>query len=224
MCGRYVLAQTEGIPDRFELQLPLSEFSEFVRPRFNVAPTQTMPVIIRESPKRLELMRWGLIPSWAKDPSIGNRMINARAETVAEKPAFRRSLRYRRCLIPATGFYEWQKGPQKTPYHFALKTGKLFAFAGLWDTWLDPTGSEIRSYTIITTQANALLAPVHDRMPAILRREDEDLWGDPEETDASRVIPLLTPYPAEEMAAYPVSPAVNNPRNDSPVLVQPSQG
>lgn len=217
MCGRYALIVVGdgSLQRRFSLEELLD-----VPPRYNVAPTQTLPVIVRQSPNHIQMMRWGLIPSWAKDATIGTRMINARAETVAEKPAFRTPLRSHRCLVPASGFYEWKReGTSKQPYFIHLKDEPLFAFAGLYDRWRDPQGQDVWSYTIITTAANAVTAPVHDRMPVILRREDEDEWLNADNTEPEHLLPLLRPYPADAMEAYPVSSAVNSPRNDAPDLV-----
>jgi putative SOS response-associated peptidase YedK len=219
MCGRYAL-----VPDndgtfqrRFSLDAPRDE----PQPRYNVAPTQTLPVIVRNSPNRVAMMRWGLIPSWAKDAAIGNRMINARAETVAEKPAFRRPLRSQRCLVPASGFFEWKReGDGKTPHFIHLPDEPLFAFAGLYDVWRDPDGQSVQSYTILTTEANAVMAPIHNRMPVILRREDEEEWLDPANSEVEQLLPLLRPYPAEEMAAYPVARLVNSPTNDVPAVLE----
>lgn len=218
MCGRYaiVLVGDGSLQRRFSLE----ELLDDPQPRYNIAPTQTAPVVVRNSPNRVEMMRWGLIPSWAKDASIGNRMINARAETVAEKPAFRASLRSRRCLVPASGFYEWKRDEAgKTPHFIHLVDEPLFAFAGLYDVWRDPDGRAVRSYTILTTEPNALMASIHNRMPVILRREDEGEWLDPENTAPEHLLPLLRPYPAREMEAYPVSKRVNSPTNDTPDLL-----
>ena len=219
MCGRYAIVLESGgtLQRRFSLEESLDD----PRPRFNVAPTQTLPVITRNSPNRAEMMRWGLIPSWAKDASIGSRMINARAETVAEKPAFRRPLRTQRCLVPATGFYEWKRdGDSKSPHFIHLPDEPLFAFAGLYDTWRDPDGQTVKTYTILTTEANAVMAGIHNRMPVILRREDEDEWLDPTNSEPEHLLPLLRPYPSGAMAAYPVSRMVNSPQNDAPALLE----
>ena len=172
--------------------------------RYNCAPTQSLAVIADEAPDTLQFFRWGLIPSWAKDPSIGNRMFNARAETITEKPSFRNSFRRRRCLVPATGFYEWRTEPgtkKKIPVHFTLKSGEPFCFAGLWDEWVSGDGEVVRSFTIITTTPNELVAGVHDRMPVILHREDEGRWvragGD------AGLTALLVPFPAGLMDSGP---------------------
>ncbi len=168
------------------------------------------------------MMKWGLIPFWAKDPSIGNRMINARAESIAEKPAFRNAFQRRRCLVIADGFYEWRKeGKHKVPMRIILKTGQPFGFAGLWETWMSSEGAAIESCTIVTTTPNALMEPIHNRMPVILPREAETVWLDPGNADSAVLRELLVPYAAEGMEAYEVSALVNTPRNDVPeVLAQ----
>jgi len=223
MCGRYALVVVGdgSLQRRFSLE----ELLDTPASRYNVAPTQTLPVIVRQSPNHMEMMRWGLIPSWAKDANIGSRMINARAETVAEKPAYRGPLRSQRCLVPASGFYEWKRdGTSKQPYFIHVKDEPLVAFAGLYDRWRDPNGQTVHSYTIITTTANAVAAPVHDRMPVILQREDEETWLDPDVTEPGHLLSLLRPYPSHEMEAYPVSSAVNSPRNDTPNLLLARDG
>ncbi len=190
----------------------IGDWNEVWRPRYNIAPTQAVIVVGDDGKRYLKAMRWGLIPSWAKDPSIGNRMINARVETLAEKPAFRAGLKKRRCIIPADGFYEWQKlGKIKQPMRIVLKTREAFGFAGLWEHWRSPDGEEILSCTIITTEANELLKAVHERMPVILTRDAEAAWLDPKTQDVEKLLPLLKQYPAEEMEFYPVSRDVNSP-------------
>jgi putative SOS response-associated peptidase YedK len=219
MCGRYaiVLVGDGTLQRRFSLEELLDE----PQARYNAAPTQTLPVIVGDGANNLTMMKWGLIPFWAKDPAIGSRMINARAETVAEKPAFKQSLRSRRCLVPASGFFEWKReGETRTPHYIHLKNEPLFAFAGLYDRWRDPDGQEVLSYSIITTEPNDLMAPIHNRMPVVLDREDEGIWLDPDITDPERLLPLLRPYPARAMEAYPVSRMVNSPSNDSPMILE----
>ena len=219
MCGRYVLTNTEQLQRRFAVaQLPLE-----LSPQYNIAPGQTLPVVVAgESGHAVELMRWGLIPSWSKDPKVGAKLINARAEGLADKPSFRSPLRRQRCLVPASGFYEWRKaGPAKTPYFIHLTSGELFGFAGLWDHWRDPHGQELHTYTIVTTAPNALVAPIHNRMPVILPRDAEDAWLDPENHDPAFLTALLRPYPAEQLEAYPVSPAVNSTANTGARLIAP---
>ncbi len=219
MCGRYVVgALSEGAQRRFSLEEALD-----LDPRYNAAPTQTLPVIVRQSPNRLALMRWGLVPSWAKDVSIGSKMINARVETVAEKPVYGRLLRRQRCLVPAVGFYEWKReGGGRTPFYFRLGDESLFAFAGLLDVWTNPEGrGEVHSYTIITCPANAVVGPVHDRMPVMLEREAEGAWLDAEMSDPKELLPFLHPYPADQMTGHRVGGRVNSVKNDAPELIAP---
>lgn len=219
MCGRYTL-HTPG--ETVEEIFDVTESVELT-PRYNIAPTQEVAVVglNREGTRTLGLMRWGLIPSWAKDPSIGNRMINARSETAAQKPAFRSSFKKRRCLVPADGFYEWKKiGDGKQPFHIRLKSAAPFAIAGLWARWHGTEGEPIRSCTLLTTSPNELTAEVHDRMPVILPSEAYTSWLDPR-TDPESLEALMVSYPAEEMEAFPVTPMVGNPRNDSPKCIEP---
>ena len=214
MCGRYTLAaDPESIEGRFNVQLAgLPDI-----PRYNVAPTQEVLTIAGQAPRRAGLMRWGLVPSWARDLSIGSRMINARAETLAEKPVFRTALLKRRCLVVADGFYEWASvGNHRIPMRFTLKSGEPFAFAGLWERWKAPSGEEVVSCAIITTGPNAVMQPVHERMPVMLPREAESLWLDTTVQNSDVLDSLLVPYSDEEMDAYEVSPLVNSPRNDVP--------
>lgn len=210
MCGRYSITSTEtDLTRRFGAELGV----ESVKVRYNAAPSQDLPVIANTAPTRIMLYRWGLIPSWAKDNSIGNRMINARAETIAEKPAFRKAIRTQRCLALADGFYEWKKTPRgKNPYRIALKNNEPFAFAGVWESWMDEKGHGIRSFAIITVEPNSLLAEIHNRMPAILLRQNENVWLS--EISLSEALAMLLPYPAELMEAYPVSKLVSSPSND----------
>jgi len=219
MCGRFTLTTNLGaIAKRFGV----ARFLEEVGRRYNIAPTQPVIVVNDDGTRHLTRMQWGLIPSWAKDPAIGNRMINARAETVATKPAFRAALRKRRCLIPADGFFEWTPaGRRKQPVYITLKTREPFSFAGLWESWTSPEGEEIWSCTIITTEANELLKPIHDRMPVILAKDAEAVWLDPTIQDPERLLPLLKPYQAEEMEVYAVSTKVNSPTNDGPECIEP---
>jgi putative SOS response-associated peptidase YedK len=214
MCGRFTLTvDPEQLRETFSwLTVP-----DQIQPRYNVAPSQPVAVIPNNHKEQLDFFVWGLIPSWAKDPKIGNRLINARAETLAEKPSFRAAYRRRRCLIPADGFYEWKQEPgrkSKTPMYIRLKSGKPFALAGLWESWHAPDGSNILSCTIVTTQPNELLADIHNRMPVILPEDAYSLWLDPGEADPEKLQPLLGPYTASEMIAYPVSTLVNDPSND----------
>ena len=217
MCGRFsIFADPERLAERFDASLP----EEGLRPRYNAAPTQNLPVILNEDERHIQLLRWGLVPFWAEDPAIGSRMINARSETLAEKPSFRTPLKKRRCLVLADGFYEWQKTPDgKVPMRITLKTSEPFAMAGLWETWKEPTGDLLRTFTIITTSPNDLLEPIHNRMPVILPREHEAIWLD-NDADQGIWLDMLRPYPAELMTAYPVSKRVNYVGNDDQEVVQ----
>jgi putative SOS response-associated peptidase YedK len=195
---------------------------QILAPRYNVAPTQSVIVVNDTGKRQIVSMRWGLIPSWAKDLSIGNRMINARAETLAEKSAFRNALKKRRCIIPADGFYEWQKlGKVKQPIRIVLKSREPFGFAGLWERWQSPDGAEMLSCTIITTEANELLKSVHDRMPVILTRDAEAKWLDPKVQEPDKLLPLLKQFPSDQMEFYPLSREVNSPAVDKPSNIEP---
>jgi putative SOS response-associated peptidase YedK len=219
MCGRFALAFVKGFYSRFEV----IDQQAGIEPRFNIAPTQTVPTIVCQSPNRVVMMRWGLVPFWAKDPRIGNKLINARAEGITTKPAFRASLKRKRCLVPATGFYEWKKTDGgKVPHYVHMRDDSFFAFAGLYDNWHGPDGSELLSFTIVTTSPNAMMKKIHNRMPVMLRQEDEGLWLSKEPLPEDELTRILLPYPSRPMAAYPVSQAVNNPNNESEDLIAPS--
>ena len=217
MCGRYTQTQAGPILlSRFRLEERVLDLN----PRYNIAPGQEAPVVVREAAKTQTTMRWGLVPSWAKDPAIGNKMINARAETITEKPSFKRLIERRRCLVLADGFYEWRKEERsKVPMRFVLKSREAFAFAGLWDRWRKPDGAELRTFTIVTTAANELMRPVHDRMPVILMRQVEEPWLDAASGNAAAILSALKPYPPELMEAYDVTTLVNSPKNDRPECV-----
>jgi putative SOS response-associated peptidase YedK len=253
MCGRYTLtADLKKVADRFGAPMPPDEWSTCTPPRFNIAPTQAVIVVGDDGKRYMKQMLWGLIPSWAKaepvgparrspdesrrpagradgrsgehKPSVGP-LINARAETLADKPAFRAALRKRRCIIPADGFYEWQKmAGVKQPVRIMLKSKEPFGFAGLWEHWTSPEGEEVLSCVIVTTAANELLKPVHDRMPAILTRQSEAVWLDPKIQEPEKLLPLLKPYPSELMEFYPVSREVNSPAVDKPSIIEPVNG
>lgn len=216
MCGRYKV--TPGEFADLKVRFNLEEIPLF-KPRYNIAPSQPAPVIASvDGENRVELFQWGLVPSWAKDPSIGNRMINARAETLADKPSFKRLLKNRRCLVLADGFYEWRKeGKGKVPMLFKLKNGEPFVFAGLWDAWKKPDGLTLRTYTIVTIEPNEVLAPIHNRMPVMLSDSDALEWVRGDEID--HALSLLKPFPAELMDGYEVSKLVNSPVNDSPECI-----
>ncbi len=221
MCGRYTLAvQLDLIADRFTCD---AEFTQLPR-RYNIAPGQLAPVVVVQESRQLRMMKWGLVPSWAKDETIGYKMINARAETLHEKPSFRKALEHRRCIIPADGFYEWRKEPDgksKTPMRIVLKDRSLFSLAGLWERWRKAEGEELLTYTIVTTAPNELVAAVHDRMPVILDQESEQMWLDTRSTDHHKLTEVLRPYPSGQMEMFEVSKAVNNPRLDSPECIEP---
>lgn len=223
MCGRFTLTtKPQQLSESFAQFTPPAELS----PRYNIAPTQQVAVVANNGQNRIEFFQWGLIPSWAKEPAIGNRMINARAETLAEKPAFKQAYKKRRCLVLADGFYEWRKaqnGGSKTPYYIGLRSGEPFAFAGLWESWRSPEDETVLSCTIITTTPNELVAELHNRMPVILPPGAYDQWLDPAEQPADELDRLLKPYPAVLMAAYRVSTLVNNPSNDSPECIAPAE-
>ena len=222
MCGRYALTTAaKDLAQRFSLR-GAPEFA----PRFNVAPTQVMPVLIRsdDGSRQAEMMRWGLIPFWAKDDSIGNRLINARSESVAEKPAFRAAMKRRRCLVPVDAFYEWQKlngGTRKQPHAIRMADESTFAFAGLWEQWSDDGEGEVLSYTILTTKPNEALTKIHNRMPVILDPADYDAWLDPNAATGDELRRLFEPFPAEQLEMYPVSTHVNSPRNDDASCIAP---
>jgi putative SOS response-associated peptidase YedK len=217
MCGRYVIKTP---PDLLRSIFNYGEQPNFP-PRYNVAPTQPVPVVrIDNGQRRFALVRWGLIPSWVQDPRKFSLLINARAEAVLDKPAFRNAMRRRRCLIPADGFYEWkQEGDRKRPFYAAGK--ELVAFAGLWEPWMGPNGEEMETACIITTAANRTLRPLHDRMPAVIPREAFDMWLDCARVDAETAAALLVPAPEDAFAAHEISTAVNRASNDGPALIEP---
>lgn len=221
MCGRFTLTiDPEELQDNF----PQFSIPQQGGPRFNIAPTQPVLVLPNDGRNAADYYVWGLIPSWAKDPEIGSRLINARAETLGEKPSFRGGYKYHRCLVFADGFYEWKTQPgQKTkiPHFIRLASGKPFAFAGLWDEWHAPDGSQVKSCTLITTEPNQLMASLHNRMPVILPENAYAKWLDPAPRQPEELQDLLVPYPAAQMQAYPVSTLVNSPANDRAECVAP---
>ncbi len=218
MCGRFALiVDASVLADVFDVDPPRE-----LQPRFNIAPTQTVPIIRagKETPRECALVRWGLIPSWAKDEKMGARMINARGETVAEKPSFRSAVKTRRCLIPADGFYEWVRTEDgKQPHYVHFSDGRPFAFAGLWERWSKGEGEPLDTCTIITTAPNGLISGLHDRMPVILPADRFAEWLEPTPLPPERLHDLLVPHPADGMEAYPVSTYVNKPANDGPECV-----
>jgi putative SOS response-associated peptidase YedK len=219
MCGRYTITVTlEELLIRYSVD---DTTIPYHRPNYNVAPTQMLPAVINDGQmNRLGLLKWGLIPSWAKDEKIAYQTINARAETVAVKPAFRSAIRKKRCLIPADSFYEWKRiGSAKQPMRIMLRGGGLFSMAGVYDTWTDSEGNQVHTFSIVTTTPNELMADIHDRMPVILRPEDEALWLDRDVTEPELIRHLMVPYPADLMRAYRVSDRVGNVRNNDPDLL-----
>ena len=217
MCGRFIFTD----PSKIKRLMPDADIDQLrieFAPNYNIAPSQNIPALLNDGSNKVRLIRWGLILSWAKDISIGYRMINARAETLIEKPAFKRLIKERRCLIFAEGFYEWkEQGKTKQPYFIHMKDSEAFAFAGLWDIW-EKSGDALVSGTIITTAANSLVADIHERMPVILSVDSYTLWLGHDRGD---VMDFLKPYPAEEMEAYPVSPLVGSPAGNSPEFIKP---
>lgn len=218
MCGRFALrTPPKGLAKAFGVE----EVPEF-EARYNIAPTQSV-LSVHQTPdgREMKYLKWGPVPSWAKDPSAGARLINARSETVTEKPSFREAFRRRRCLIPSDGFYEWARtAGRKQPYFFQLRDGQPFGFAGLWDRWQGGDGEVVESCAILTTEANDVLRPVHDRMPVILRPEDYELWFDEDVRKTDLLKNLLRPYPAREMTGYPVSTLVNSARKQGAELIE----
>jgi putative SOS response-associated peptidase YedK len=218
MCGRFTL--------HFPVELlagifGLSDLPGLV-PRYNIAPTQAAAVV-RNSGKarRLDLLRWGFVPSWAKDISTGSRMINARSESLPDKPAFRNAVRFRRCIVPASGFYEWKpEGSRKIPYYIRLSDGAPMGFAAIWEAWKTPEGAFLETFAILTTSANPLIAPIHERMPVILHPEAHGPWLDKDMNNPKQLEPLYLPYPADLLTLHPVSTRVNSPRNDHPACIE----
>jgi len=214
MCGRFTLFEADKVLSR---EFGVSGIPA-LPPRYNIAPSQNVATVratLTARGREIALLRWGLIPSWSKDPAIGNRLINARAETASEKPSFRNAFRRHRCLIPTSGFYEWRRQERgKQPYFIRMRDGRPFAFAGLWDRWENPDKGIIETCTILTTAANPVLAPIHDRMPVILPPGEYDRWLDPALLNTDLLAPLLVPFPPEDMLAFPVSPRVNAPTVD----------
>jgi len=218
MCGRYSLVCIDDLGNRFRVFNPMIG----ARSRFNIAPGAAMPVIVGGEASALVTMQWGLIPHLPKDSGTVRPLINARAETLLENPSFRHLIANKRCLVPASGYFEWKtEGHRKTPFYFSLPASPCFAFAGLYDEWHDPQGKKIATYTIITTEPNALSAPIHNRMPVILSRENEVRWLSRESPDAGQLNEILAPYPDHEMAVIPVSPLVNNPSIDDERVIEP---
>ena len=221
MCGRFVQYTLFPLLEK-EFALKFGADTP-LRQSWNIAPTQQVPVVVNEGGNRLITCRWGLIPSWSRDAAIGSRMINARAETLAEKPSFKGPLRKHRCLVVADGFYEWKKTESgKIPVYITGKDRRPMGFAGLYSDWTPPEGERIRTCTIVTTQPNELLEPIHNRMPVIINPDDRLMWLDPDEHDPEKLVPLLSPYPSDGLEVWEVSRAVNSPSNNSPQLIDPT--
>ncbi len=219
MCGRFTL--TTDL-DTLQLAFNLVTVPPDLPPRYNIAPSQPVAIITNEAPTALSFHTWGLLPSWAKDPALANKLINARSETAHEKPSFRAAFKRRRCLIPADGFFEWKRdGNEKTPMFIHLKGRPIFALAGLWEVWNGPQGAEVRSCTILTTEANDFMKTIHDRMPVILDPADYDEWLVAGDAPALALHALMRPYDSDKMAAYTVSKLVNRPGNDTPQVIEP---
>ncbi len=216
MCGRYsIFTPTDTLKIRFNVLR-----AEASQPTYNAAPTQNLPVILNSEPTTIKLCRWGLIPSWAKEERIGNRMINARAETLLQKPSFRTPFKKQRCLVLTDGFYEWEKtSAGKIPHRVSMRDNKPFAFAGIWEVWKTPDGGEVQSFSIITTEPNDLMKPLHNRMPVIIKQANEEKWL--QEIDISEAQKMLEPYPLEDLEAYPISTLVNSPKNNSEDIIKP---
>ena len=219
MCGRFVrITPLPVIAKRFKAKQLFADLP----PSYNIAPSQEILIINDEGERQIVQCTWGFVPSWAKDPSIGNKMINARSETVSEKPAFRSVFKKHRCLVMADGFYGWKtEGKRKFPMYIRLKSKEPFGFAGLYNVWKAPDGNQLCTCTIITTEANEAVKQIHDRMPVILPRDKEDIWVDPATQDKGTLVGILKPYPAEEMEAYEVSTKVNFPQHNTSANLKP---
>jgi putative SOS response-associated peptidase YedK len=218
MCGRMVMELT---PELLATVFGTPKVPTLV-PSYNIAPTQMVHIVRQVSDHRtLDSMKWGLVPTWAKDPAIGNQMINARSETVAEKPSFRHAIKYRRGIIPASGYYEWlHEGKAKIPYYFRMKDGSPIGFAGIWEEWKAPDSTLLQTFSLLTTKANKLVEPIHDRMPVILAPDEYPTWLNKHLTSPEQLQQLYQPYPSDLLEAYPVSERVNSPRNNSPENIQ----
>ncbi len=222
MCGRFV---QKAKPKEIKKEFKIGQLNPTIfQPHYNIAPSRMIPAVLEKDGMRIvEPLKWGLIPSWSKDDSFASKLINARSETLSEKPSFREAFKKRRCIIPASGFYEWDKKGKgaKQPYYFYLKDKEVFGFAGLWEEWTDKESGEItQTCTIITTEANEILEPIHDRMPVILREENYSEWLDEREKDTHHLEEFFVPFPGEKMDSYPVSRDVNNPGNNSAELIK----
>ena len=216
MCGRFQLSvKGKQISERYNVEV----FDELYKPNYNCAPSQKLPVITNNEPHNLSYFRWGLIPFWAKDPKLGFRNINTRAETISVKPSFKNAFKKRRCIIPANGFYEWSQDENKTPFRIFLRDEELFAIAGIWESWKDAENKIINSFSIITTEANSLCKDIHNRMPVILKPENEQSWL--QENNEELLKQLLVPFDPRKMDTYAISKEVNSPKNNKPEIIIP---
>jgi len=214
MCGRFQLSvKGKQISERFNIEV----FDELYTPSYNCAPSQKLPVITNKQPDRLSYFNWGLIPFWTKNPKVGAKSINTRSETISQKPSFKEAFKKQRCLIPANGYYEWKKGNSNTPYRIFIKDERIFTIAGIWDVWKDAENREIYTFSIITTKANSILENIHGRMPVILNPDDEKSWL--QEDDEVRLKSLLKPYSSSFFDFYPISKAINSPKNNNPNVI-----
>ncbi|MFC1780303.1 SOS response-associated peptidase [Patescibacteria group bacterium] len=223
MCGRFAQGDTDAIYSKYRVKISES-LRKKIHPRYNIAPFQIVPVVTQDEDKKnkLELMRWGFIPYWAKDVKIGYKLINARSETIFEKPSFKRSAKSKRCIVPATGFYEWKHaGNSKIPYFVKPSKDSLFSLAGLFDEWMDPEGKKVKTFTILTTEPNKVLKPIHKRMPVVLEKNEEEPWIGKRVQDTDLLESLFDPYPVRHMNVYEVSREVNSPSNDKESFTQP---
>jgi putative SOS response-associated peptidase YedK len=219
MCGRFVFFDVDKVNKRFDLNI---DIKLNLNPSYNIFPNKEFPVIYRKSTNTIELMKWGLVPFWAKEFNVKNQMINARSETLLEKPSFRNLIKNKRCMIPSNGFYEWKKiSDKKIPYFISLKDHELFSFAGLYDIWVDSSGKEYKTFTIITTESNSLMSEIHNRMPVILKQEYEEIWLDENILKIEMLLDIFKPYNSSNMDVYQISNFVNNPTNDYKELINP---
>lgn len=218
MCGRFQLSvKGKQISERFNVEV----FDEFYKPNYNCAPSQKLPVITNTEQNKLSFFKWGLVPFWAKDPKIGYKLINTRAETILEKPSFKNAFKKRRCLVPANGFYEWKKDKNKTPYRIFLKSEAIFSMAGIWENWKDAEGRPLHSFSIITTKSNELMGSIHSRMPVILSPDDEKEWLTNDDEKSLKA--LLAPFESAKMQAYTISKKVNTPKNNTDEIILPTE-
>lgn len=225
MCGRFAQGDIDAIYKKYKITIN-DKLLQKIKPRYNIAPAQIVPIVYRDEKgnSHIEQMKWGLVPFWAKDPSIGYKFINARSESIATKPTFRKAFLHQRCIVPASGFYEWfRAGRNKIPYFMYPKNEELFSLAAIYDIWIDTESRKLRSFAILTTDSNKLIEKIHNRMPVILEKDEEKIWLNPKIKDKDALEPLFDPYPAKEMGEHLVSKNVNSTRNESPDLIKPTK-